>query len=46
MQSEWHRDSVSQSTDFLKIISNKVKRIIDQLNTAQQYYKLIKIEIG
>ncbi|KAL5239903.1 hypothetical protein ACI65C_007313 [Semiaphis heraclei] len=35
MQSEWHRDSVSQSTDFLKIMSNKEKSVIDQLNTAQ-----------
>jgi len=35
MQSEWHRDSVSQSTDFLKIMSNKEESVIDQLNTAQ-----------
>jgi hypothetical protein len=35
MQSEWHRDSVSLSTDVLKIMSNKEKSIIDQLNTAQ-----------
>ncbi|KAF0751547.1 zinc finger MYM-type protein 1-like [Aphis craccivora] len=35
MQSEWHRDSVSQTTDFLKIMSNKEKSVIDQLNTAQ-----------
>ncbi|KAF0755562.1 zinc finger MYM-type protein 1-like, partial [Aphis craccivora] len=35
MQSEWHRDSVSQSKDFLKIMSNKEKSVIDKLNTAQ-----------
>ncbi|KAL5236687.1 hypothetical protein ACI65C_004097 [Semiaphis heraclei] len=35
IKSEWHRDSVSQSTDFLKIMSNKEKSVIDQLNTAQ-----------
>ncbi|XP_060875233.1 uncharacterized protein LOC132948668 [Metopolophium dirhodum] len=35
MQSEWHRDSVSQSTEFLKIMANKKKSVIDQLNIAQ-----------
>ncbi|XP_060878228.1 zinc finger MYM-type protein 1-like [Metopolophium dirhodum] len=35
MQSEWHTDLVSQSTDFLKIMSNKEKSVTDQLNIAQ-----------
>jgi hypothetical protein len=35
MQFEWHRDSISQLTDFLKVMSNKEKNVIDELNTAQ-----------
>lgn len=30
MQSEWHRDSVSQSTDFINIMSIKEKNVMDQ----------------